>query len=71
MIWLQHEQMDVELNNHILLHFDIDLHIVEDKNFLDELIYEFEDRYVEDEHDNVLNVMKSNMRILMNQLEIE
>ena len=63
--------MHVELNNHILLHFDRYLHIVVNKNFLVVLIYECEDMYVVDEHDNVLNVMKANMMILMNRLENE
>ncbi len=69
MIFLQYEQMHVELNNHIFLHFDRYLRIVVNKNFLVVLICESEDMYVVDEHDNVLNVMKPNMMILMNRLE--
>jgi hypothetical protein len=68
MMLLLCEQMNVELNNHILLHFDRYLRIVVNKNFLVELIDEVEEMYEVDEHDNVLNVVKANMMVLMNRL---
>jgi len=60
MIMLEHELMNMDLNNHKFLYFDKYLHIVVNNNYLLELLYEYEQMNVVDEHDNVLNESISN-----------
>ncbi len=57
---LEHELMNMDLNNHKFLYFDKYLHIVVNNNYLLELLYEYEQMNVVDEHDNVLNESISN-----------
>jgi len=59
---LEHELMDIQLNNQKFLYFDKYLYIVERKNYLLEWIDEYEQMNVVDEHDNVLNESISNKK---------
>jgi hypothetical protein len=59
---LEYELMDIQLNNQKFLYFDKYLYIVERKNYLLELIDEYEQMNVVDEHDNVLNESISNKK---------
>ena len=56
MSMLEYVQMDIELNNHRLEQFDRDQDIAVDRNSLDELSNEYENKSEVDEHDNVSNV---------------
>lgn len=60
--------MDIQSNNHKLLHFDKYQCIVVDRNFLVLLIHVYERMYVVDELDILLSVSEASVMIVINRL---